>query len=234
MILHVLQKELGQQPQYHPLPDFSWSVGGITLLRDGSIVSDKNAEDIFILLSSLGLCDYPYMPKEPAISAIAYPTDSHDGHSLLNLFCMISAHQYLLNQALGAKSAFYIAPGLMDMLLEHPPVTYIEFIQTLYLSDGTYHGIGVNPSFIHLTGFSKCKSEEGNIHRQLADLMISASKSLNYTKAYPRNVRNRKYAFRTWLNSIGMAGPAYEEARRTMLSRLYGCSKHRAIPRKGV
>ena len=44
-----------------------------------------------------------------------------------------------------------------------------------------------------------------------------------------KNIRNKKYAFRTWLNSIGMKGQDYEQARRIMLSRLPGRSDRRSL-----
>ena len=82
-----------------------------------------------------------------------------------------------------------------------------------------------------LTGFSLCPPEEVQIHRQLAERINHISASSHWIKPYTRNVRNKKYAFRTWLNEIGMIGPEYEEARTVMLGRLYGQSDRRVITR---
>ena len=80
-----------------------------------------------------------------------------------------------------------------------------------------------------LTGFRKGKSEEKQIHRQLADLMVNAARSRAWTKTFTPKVRNRKYVFRTWLNSIGMTAPEYEYARSILLSRLPGRSDRRTV-----
>ena len=63
--------------------------------------------------------------------------------------------------------------------------------------------------------------------------MVAAAISQNRVKPFTRNIRNKKYMFRFWINAIGMRGPEYEEARRVMLARLPGRTACRSLPRKG-
>ena len=117
----------------------------------------------------------------------------------------------------------------MSQVEKHPPETVDEFLQVLYGLDESYRGVSFSRSHVILTGFRKGKPEEKQIHKQLADLMVHASRSRTWTKTFTPNVRNKKYAFRTWLNSIGMTGSEYELARSILLSRLPGRSDRRKV-----
>ena len=184
------------------------------------------------LLAGLGLCDYKYRIDPPDQRDISYTMEGHSGTSLMNLISIMSARQNLINSALDARGAFCIAPELVNDLLAHPPETSLDFLQALYGRTDDHKGLEFTGSHIVFTGFRKCRSEESDIHRQLADLIIKAALGQNRVKPFTRNVRNRKYAFRMWLYSIGMSGPDHEEARRVMLSRLYGRADRRSIPRQ--
>ena len=232
MILRVLQNELHEKAAFTLSPDFTCSVGNYSILRDGRIVTAEDSHGIFQKLAFLGLCDAAPTPSLSANHEFSYPVEPNDRKVLLNIFCMISARQQFLNRALAAKKdAFRVSPSMMEHLLSHPPITRDEFLQALYDRDREYSGIRVEQSFFILTGFSRCPPEEAQIHHQLADRIIHAARSSQWIKPYTRNVRNKKYAFRTWLNEIGMIGPEYEEARTLMLERLYGQSDTRCIRR---
>lgn len=233
MILHVMQREAQGRVVYHASPSFSCSVNGYLLRRDGVLSADEDRCGVFSLLASLGLCDQAYEPPEPPSDAICYPARPHTGRSLLNLFSIVSSRQALLNCALAAprSKAFHVAPSLMDDLLAHPPTSVAEFVQALYGRGREYRGMRIDLAHVELTGFRRCPRDEDHVHRQLADRIIETALTLKWAKPYTKNVRNRKYAFRTWLNAIGMSGPAYAEARQVMLDRLYGWTDRRGIRR---
>ena len=229
MILHVLQNEVPEPIDFQPSPSFACSIGEYTLLRDGRLTVQEDTFGVFPILAALGLCDQPHIVEPITSRAFVYSMTGHSGRSLLNLFSIISSRQLFLNRALSASKAFYVLPSLMDSLIAHPPITVPEFIQVLYGREHEYGGIKIDLTYIELTGFRLCKQEETDIHHQLADLMMDAALSLNWVKPYTRNIRNKKYAFRTWLNSIGMIGPEYKQARQILLGRLYGQSDRRSI-----
>lgn len=231
MILYVLQSEVQQPIVYYGAPGFACAVGEYTLHRDGTLTAQEDARAVFPLLAAMQLCDCPVRTAPRAPAPFVYPMRGHSGHSLLNLFSIVSSRQVLLNSALAAPKAFLVLPSLMDDLLAHPPVTVPEFLQALYRRDREYGGIRLDTESIELTGFRRCRQDEADIHRQLADIIMDAALSLNWVKPYTRNVRNRKYAFRIWLNAIGMAGPEYERARQVLLSRLYGRTDRRGLRR---
>lgn len=231
MILRVMEAELGAAAVYCPSPDFSYIVGSCKLGRDGYIEAYDGDDGVFTALASLGLCDYPYESPIPDDGVITYSTEGHNGVSLINLMCIISARQRLLNQAIDARGAFYVAEGLVSDLLAHPPETIYNILQALYGRDDEYSGIILRRDYICFTGFEKGHPEESHIHRQLADHIVASALSRGWIKPFTASVRNRKYAFRIWMNSIGMTGPEYEDARTILLERLYGRSDQRIIPR---
>lgn len=236
LIIRLLEKETGASAVYRPMPEFSCVVGDFTLKRDGTIVCDEDKggrrSEVFETLSSLGLCESPgIIPDSGGCGRYSYPLDGHTGKTLLNLMCMISARYRLINGALACRGAFYIAPELMNDLLAHPPETIAEFRRSIYGRDGEYKGLRLDDDSVILDGFMRGKAEEAHIHRQLADLMIKEALTRRWIKPFTANVRNRKYAMKTWLTSIGMNGDDYAEARAVLLGRLYGRSDRRVIPK---
>ena len=103
-------------------------------------------------------------------------------------------------------------------------------LRIMQAHDGEYKGLVFALSYFSLSGFLKCRPEEGAIHEQLTERIINAADTQQWVKAFTPRVRNQKYAFRTWLNSIGMKGPEFETTRLTLLSRLPGRSDQRRIP----
>lgn len=224
MLLYVLESELGEKRIYHPLPDFSYSVGDYNVDRRGYISVPSDELDLFSALARLGLCEGDYIEQAPDDSNIYYYYDNSRVQTLINLFSIISARYLLINKALAAQGAFFISKQLMQSILAHPPLTTHEFLQMIYRRDDDYRGIMVSNSYVSFPGFSKAPLEDAYIHRQLADCIMNVAKDKLWVKPFTKRSRNRKYVMRTWLNSIGMVGPCYDYARKTMLSRLNGYS----------
>ena len=229
LILRVLRQETGAERAYCSPPRFSVRVGGYTLGRDGWIETDDPDPRALAVLASMGLCDFSEAPAAPIEQSFAYPMDNQSGTSLLNLLSILSARQHLLNRALDARGAFLVARPLMNDLLDHPPETVPEFLQSLYGRDREYRGVDFSLGFVSLSGFCRGHREEEAVHRQLADRIMNDALTKRWAKAFTPRVKNQKYAFRIWLNSIGMVGPDYGEARRVMLGRLPGRTDRRSL-----
>lgn len=230
LILRIMQDRLGQEAEYHTLPMFSYTVGPYTLTREGCIEAASDDSGLVKVFASLGMCDYPFEEPAPAEDSFTRSTKDISSGTMMNLISIVSARQLLLNRALGRRNAFFVSKPLMRDLLNHPPTTIPEFLQALYSRDDEYKGIVFTLSYVSLSGFRKCRPEETELHRQLSELIFKAASSRQWTKAFCPRVRNQKYAFRTWLNSIGMIGPEYEAVRVTLLSRLSGRTDRRRIP----
>lgn len=224
MILYVLESELGEKRIYHPLPDFSYSVGSYCVDRDGYIKTPSDEMGVFPVLASLGLCDGDYTEQPPESSTIYYYYDNSRVQTLINIFSIISARQLLINKVLVARGVFFISKQLMQSILAHPPLDISEFLQMLYRRDEEYRGVRISNTYVSFPGFLKAPAEDAYIHRQLADCIMNIAKDKLWIKPFTKRSRNQKYVMRTWLNSIGMIGPTYDYSRKTMLSRLDGYS----------
>ena len=231
MMVIVLERELGVRAVRHLSPGFAVEVGECALLRDGRIVCGDSQPSASALqtLAALGLCDGPRVPAAPRPGDLVYPMAPHTGRTLLNLVSIVSARQHLLNAALGVRGGFRVARPLMQDLLDHPPADIPAFLQALYGRDAECRGFRFDLDSVILTGFRRAPRDESHVHRQLADRIIDAALTLGWAKPFTRNVRNRKYAMRTWLNALGMRGPEFEEARRVLLGRLPGRGDVRSL-----
>ena len=169
LILRVLQQELGERPVYHFAPEFRYSVGGYSLLRDGRITAESDGAGLFPRLAELGLCDYPRVPKLPEPEKIAFPMETQNGRSLLNLLCILTARQILLNRALALRPGFLVTGELVEDLIAHPPVTVAETLQALYGREEEHRGVRMDLDFLVLTGFAGGRPAEAHIHRQMGN-----------------------------------------------------------------
>ena len=58
--------------------------------------------------------------------------------------------------------------------------------------------------------------------RQLGERIVAAALSQRWVKPHTHNLRNKKYVMHNWLNTLGMCGEAYAEARSVLLRELPG------------
>ena len=233
LILRIMQEKTGQRATYLPLPSFAYTVGGYRLSRDGMIETDNDPCSLLPILSSLGLCDFPRPSVLQNEEDISYPIRDYSADTVFNILCILSARQYLLNRALDARGAFFVSPQLMTDLLDHPPAALCDILQALYGREDDFEGVEFSLTHVIFSGFRKCRKDEADVHRQLADRIIAAANGRKRAKAFTPRVRNQKYAFRVWMNAIGMTGSDYDRARATMLPRLPGRTDRRKITYAG-
>lgn len=249
LILRVMEREIRAEAVYRPLPFFSYTVGDLTLTRDGFLVLGNDEEGVSGVrlrenkspkkgrkeikalrsLAELGLCEtVPYPEESDVVTEAAdsrrfiYPVIEDGGRTLLNLMCIISARQLLINRSLDMPGALFIRKALMKRLLAHPPESANDFLRSIYNRDKEYRGVIFSPGSVEFTCFRKARPEEAAIHRQMADLIMNDAETKKWVKPFTRRAANKRDAYRTWINSIGMIGTEYEEARRVMLARLPG------------
>ena len=223
VVIQILEHELGITPVFQLSPSFSCRVGDYTILRDGRILAEENDQHLRTL-AALGLCDYPAEPPPVPAASFLYPMEGHSGHTLFNLMCILSARQYLINPAFGLKRAVFVSRPLIDSLCAHPPASVSDFLVCLYGRNAEFGGVEFSLAYIVFSGFRKVKAGEAHLCRQLADHIMESALNRCWTKPTAKNIRNKKYAMRMWMNALGMSGPEYEEARRVFLGRLPGSS----------
>ena len=71
-------------------------------------------------------------------------------------------------------------------------------------------------------------------YRALAGLIVKAALSLRWIKSKEPTGENEKYTFRVWLNTLGMKGTAYANARAELLKNLSGDTAYRTEEQKAA
>ena len=157
------------------------------------------------------------------------------------MFSSISARGDLISRAAKCPKpkgeetvpyAFYVDRNLILKLRRHTPVTVCDFLCDLYGQNHLYSGIKLTPQHIIFTNFPLRTEEEFLVFRQLAECMVSSAIKKCWVKPVSRNVKNKRFAFKTWLLLIGMRGDEYADARSLLLSRLPGCSSRKSKKRR--
>ena len=245
LIIRILENETASSAHYDFSPGFACRVGEFTLTRSGLVVSDSpGSENAFRILLSLDLCELPAdcgseallqaetdpgrtfknetVLTDKAPDEFCYSMSGHTGPTLMKLLRILSARYILLNRSLSVCDAFYVDKTAMRKLLHHPPCTKEEFLQLLYPCRDSFKGVSFNSSEFQLHGFRKSRHVPTPICKQLSDHIVYAAVTRHWIKPFTTNSRNKKYAMRSWLYTLGMDGEEYAEARHFLLENLPG------------
>ena len=121
----------GEELRYVGPPTFSYTVGRLTIDRDGVITSEtEEGEDLLTqFLQEKGYLEAPVDEVK-----IEIPADTGDGKFLQNLLAMIHARAYLLNQ-ITRYETFAVSDSLLEKLEQLPEENAYEIFQTLLTAD---------------------------------------------------------------------------------------------------
>jgi len=222
-------------PAYNGPPTFSYSVGEITIDRDGMIAieDEKTAARLQTFLIEKG-----WMEPEPEVPAAEAEPDLEDPVmdigcplsemtvlSLTNLIHMLYSKQYILAKSV-REELITIAAEAISELHEYNPLTVDDFCDYIRsrTADGHIKGIRVTDEAVFIT-FPL--TEDENTRAAFQQLGVSI---FNFAKAAKRvqpdfvRPEAEKYHMRGWLLRLGFGGPANATARKALLEHLAGCS----------
>lgn len=216
-LVEAVEKATGQKAKYCGAPGFKYTIGDHAVLRDGSL----ETEDMELVrrLAGEGLIEC-----EQDEGGISFPMDGFTGRNLTNLVNSIAAREKMLNKAVDHPNAFHMAVGLVRSLKEENPATISAFMDVVFKNGGekAMRGVRVGRESISFPGFP-----DTDTFRALAGLMVKTAKEAVWIKPVAKENGNEKYGFRVWLNSLGMKGPEYKQARAELLSHFEGDSAFR-------
>lgn len=213
LLVKALSRELGESAMYCGAPTFSYRIGAYTVLRDGSIETDEPDDGLLLRLSAQGLIEI----APPKVTAITVPLPS--GRALTNLIFMLAAKAPFINKAIGVSDAFFVSDALVEELKIANPSTQEEVMEAIHRCGGedAMKGIRIIGEQLLFTGFPI-----DHAYQMFADCMVQTASRIHYAKAKRAPVVNEKYTFRVWLNSLGMIGDEYKDARRVLLRNFQG------------
>ena len=100
-LVKAIAEHTGMEPNYAGPPTFNYTVGTITVDREGYVdVPDEQATDVKSFLISKGWMEPEPEPEQPRIQ-IGVPAKELTVQSITNLIYMLYSKQYLLGKALG-------------------------------------------------------------------------------------------------------------------------------------
>ncbi len=222
-------------PNYNGPPTFSYSVGDITIDRDGmvAIEDEKTAARLQAFLTEKGwmepATEAPAAEAEPNLEEpvmdIGCPLNEMTVLSLTNLIHMLYSKQYILAKSV-REEHITITDAAITELHEHNPQTVEdmrEFIRDL-TALGHLKGIRVTDEAVFIA-FPLTEDETARAAFQQLGVSI-----FNFANAAKRvqpdfvKPEAEKYHMRGWLLRLGFGGPANAAARKALLEHLAGCS----------
>ena len=209
----------GKELHYVGPPTFSYTVGSLTIDRDGVITSETDeAEDLLTqFLQEKGYLEVPMDEVK-----IEIPAETGNGKFLQNLLAMIHARAYLLNR-ITRYETFVVSDTLLEKLEQLPEENAYETFQTLLTADSVgLKGIVVEDGRVTFAFPLSPDSMKNKAYAELAAKMIKKVKEAKRVSTTPVVEENEKYYLRIWLVQLGMAGAANKESRKALLAGLKG------------
>ena len=220
----------GEELHYVGPPTFSYTVGRLTIDRDGVITSEtEEGEELLTqFLQEKGYLEAPVDEVK-----IEIPADTGDGKFLKNLLAMIHARAYLLNR-ITRYETFAVSDSLLEKLEQLSEENIWENFQTLLAADtAVLKGLSVeegkatftfplSPDSAKNKAYSEFDSAKNKAYSELAAKIVTKAKEAKRVSATPVVEENEKYYLRIWLVQLGMAGAANKESRKALLDGLKG------------
>lgn len=209
----------GEELRYVGPPTFSYTVGRLTIDRDGVITSEtEEGEDLLTqFLQEKGYLEAPVDEVK-----IEIPADTGDGKFLQNLLAMIHARAYLLNQ-ITRYETFAVSDSRLEKLEQLPEENAYETFQTLLTADTEgLKGLMVEDGKVTFAFPLSPDSAKNKAYAELAEKIIKRAKEAKRVSATPVVEENEKYYLRIWLVQLGMAGAVNKESRKALLAGLKG------------
>lgn len=209
----------GEELRYVGPPTFSYTVGRLTIDRDGVITSEtEEGEDLLTQF----LQDKGYLEAPVDEVRIVIPADTNDRTFLQNLLAMIHARAYLLNQ-ITRYETFAVSDSLLEKLEQLPEENAYEIFQTLLTADTEgLKGLMVEDGKVTFAFPLSPDSAKNKAYAELAAKIIKRAKEAKRVSATPVVEENEKYYLRIWLVQLGMAGAVNKESRKALLAGLKG------------
>ena len=248
-LIKSLERLTGIKAQYAGAPSFVYFVGKYKVTRNGDIeVDDSELNDnsalndninlgtdiesehtdsyIFSQLAALGLVSQAPSsdPSSQCIeSLISVPISDFTGRAMVNIVNAFAAKGDLVNKSVGGS--FDISLSFVKLLADENPATLDDFRHILYTCGGAWvmQGLTLTADHLVFTGFPQPPDDEHlNAWRQFVDCLVATAKVAHHLKSKPLKTANDKYTFRAWLNTLGMKGPEFKEARAILLAQIEG------------
>ena len=241
-MVQTIGQVMGVKPVYMKVPTCAYTIGNITVDKNGTMIWDESTDEATIKEITKALVAAGYATdddlalqeaEEPAQEAtepveltVSLPTARHTGNTLRNLVNLIYTRAGLINKALGTN--FSADQGLVDALAECEGLStvggFTKVVEAYEEENGSaLTRIAITVETITFSSLpAKDNPEMIRVFTELAAKMNQQALDQKRIQAKAVNEENEKYALRTWLTRLGMNGPEYKETRRILMKNLSG------------
>ena len=210
-LVKAIAAHTGMEPSYIGPPTFNYTVGTITIDREGYVdVPDEQATDLKAFLIAKGWMEPEPEPEQPRIQ-IGVPAKDLTVANVTNLIYMLYSKQYLLGKAVGT-ACVRIEDTVITRLQEYTPENLEAYAELLR-------------DFEALDDLEGLELEEGQLRMDFPMAedstlwMLLMTKTVAFAKAahrvYPQRQQPEaeKYFMRGWLLRMGFGGSDFKAAR---------------------
>jgi len=226
-LVKALAEHLGEDAVYCGPPSFAYTIGGVTVDREGVIIlkEDVDTTDIQSFLVSKG-----WLEPEPAPDrlTISVPVDGLSVQAMHNLILMLYSKQYLLGKAL-REETIQIDDTVIERLQQSAPETPTDFrgLVDEFKAQGQIKGVDINDDAVSLSFPLSDKQDVIHTYTLLTVNIIAAAKAALRVLPDHQQPENEKYYMRNWLVRLGFGGKESKGMRTILLKHLKGHSAFR-------
>lgn len=223
-LVKAIAAHTGMEPSYAGPPTFNYTVGTITVDREGYIdVPDEQAADLKAFLIAKGWMEPEPEPEQPRIQ-IGVPAKDLTVTNITNLIYMLYSKQYLLGKAIGT-ACVRIEDAVIARLQEYTPENLEAYTELLrdFKALGDLEGLELEDEQLRID-FPQTDSGDTTLWMLLMTKMVAFAKSAHRVFPQRQQPEAEKYFMRGWLLRMGFGGADFKAARQALLKNLKGCS----------
>ena len=224
-LVKALAEHLGEEAVYCGPPSFAYTIGGMTVDREGQVILPEGVDPggIQSFLVSKG-----WLEAEPDRMTISVPAEGLTVKTMHNLILMLYSKQYLLGKAL-KETTIRIAGAVIERLQQTLPETPADF-KTLvddFKAQGSITGVDFADDAVTLSFPLSEKQDVIHVYTLLTVKLIAAAKAATRVLPDLQQPENEKYYMRNWLVRLGFGGKESKGLRNLLLKHLKGNSAFR-------
>ena len=242
-IVGRISERLGIPARYEGAPGFAYTIGEITVERDGGIVSGNDAllESLKPMLVEQGWLEAGPVDEQAARAENDLEADGPDASpermdivsplrdwtvtERISLLRTLYGRQCLLNRMMQGET-LYIEESFVTALTDSPPASVTDFEARVQdeLEAGRIRGIAFEAGkFIFSTPYCPEGPTRWMVYSKLLDgILRSAKTAKRVSIRHQVTPENEKYHANSWLMRMDFGGLEYKELRHTLMHHLNG------------
>ena len=242
-MVQAIAERLGSPAVYLRTPTCAYRIGGLTVERDGSIISDDDAllEALRPMLIERGWltdAEVSVTKTEPTEQyseitqmELSFPVEDWTVPQLKNFLHTLYSNQHILRRMM-QSDALYIDRQLVERLSEVPMETLADFEALLAdgLATGLLKGCRIQDGRFTLETVQDDRDPaRWQVHATLLSAILEHAKAAKrmFLRADADPV-NEKYRANSFLMRLGFGGPEHKPLRRVLLGHLNGYAAFRS------